>query len=1004
MIKRILSLFFAFLMCLSTVSVLAAEEAAQTEETPLPFTDVAPEDEAYDAIKYLTEKKIINGISTTEFAPEGNLKREEFAKILSGAFNLTNTSGAPVFTDVPYSSWYGKYTALAAASGLMMGVSDSQFGVGQTLSRQDLAVTLKRFADANKIRLEAENTVLYADSAQVSDYAAEAVTTLSSTGIMTAEENNCFEPAAEATRADTAVAVYNLMTLAEEQAADEEEVELVDFPGAKKLVREGPEPFIVEEAPSIEILHEDFEDNDYGILDFAYQAPGITVETEGGIDNSGCLKMNDTPHNGYFRFISGELNPGDYLTVEYNLRASNATAAKKIGGVGFAVYNGDTGEWMAETGNPIGLNNTVKETDWMSATSIVCIPTIENAPRPSSYRIHLVLQQNDKSADVWIDDVTLRKTIFSPMETVLMYPNYKGIIKGEGGKGDIRVRVFLMEQNGAYDLSTMNYTAEVVDENDKVYMATESSVVTDAMDVYFSSESLPMGGDYYVRSKLTDKETGELIQKSEWTIRKREKDFTTEYWVDEYNRLHLNGEPILQTRMYNTGGGAGNYEEAMNCVNSSAGHNLDVIAETGFGWTSLQSNPNSPWYEVFDEAAKHGIRWKCSVGSFRLDLGVINPSREGWTPTTLINAMYDHINFTKSLDNLSDYYMFDEENAVLYGEQFKYRNDIIAALDLDHPTNNAIDDMRLERPGVHAKTADICAIDNYPIFGLEDDDFKSFYTKLVAFRDSIPGRPYFIINQAFGWKSRGHLRETTQQEFRNQVFHSLCGGVCALDAYAYHDLKVDWPDTWEESYEGYMEVYDEVETIAPIYLSIEPKPYYQVRGAGEWLTHMSRRYDGKSYIFAVNCERAEKTAKFHLDGVTEMTGMYSKKTYKADEDGWITVDFDAIGTELFVYEQAEYKSPECELKYFGLMNEDGEGIVMTNSTDETPVIRVPECKKTVTFASVYSENAQLYLNGQAVEKEGEFSIEGIDAITVKVESEDGRFKTERTYRLERYAE
>ena len=108
---------------------------------------------------------------------------------------------------------------------------------------------------------------------------------------------------------------------------------------------------------------------------------------------------------------------------------------------------------------------------------------------PEYYNISARLYVGNIEGTVYYDNVRLSKIKFAPMDTVLMEPAYKGIIKGEGGIGDISLRAYINELNGLYDLSTMNFTAQIVDEDDKVYMKSESATVTAEMDVHFSSAS-----------------------------------------------------------------------------------------------------------------------------------------------------------------------------------------------------------------------------------------------------------------------------------------------------------------------------------------------------------------------------------------------------------------------------------------------------------------------------------------------------------------------------------
>ena len=131
-----------------------------------------------------------------------------------------------------------------------------------------------------------------------------------------------------------------------------------------------------------------------------------------------------------------------------------------------------------------------------------------------------------------------------------MTPNYKGIIKGEGGIGDIALRAYISDSNGYYDLNDFKIVTQIVDKEKNVLLKSESNTVTSVMDFYFSSDTLPMGGDFYIETILYWKESGEQLQMRDWDLHKREADFTTTIGFDEYGRVTKNGEPTFLIGSY----------------------------------------------------------------------------------------------------------------------------------------------------------------------------------------------------------------------------------------------------------------------------------------------------------------------------------------------------------------------------------------------------------------------------------------------------------------------
>lgn len=172
------------------------------------FRDVADSHWAFNAILHLTEKKIINGYDGS-FKPENNVTRAEFVKILCAAFGI-ETKDTLSFEDVEKDSWYAPYIAGAFSTGLINGDGD-KFNPNENISRQDAAVMVYRFAKHKEYEFMGVGSV-FNDDNLISDYAKEAVYALNSNGIINGIGNGYFEPMGNATRAQAAQIIYNMLT------------------------------------------------------------------------------------------------------------------------------------------------------------------------------------------------------------------------------------------------------------------------------------------------------------------------------------------------------------------------------------------------------------------------------------------------------------------------------------------------------------------------------------------------------------------------------------------------------------------------------------------------------------------------------------------------------------------------------------------------------------------------------------------------------------------------
>ena len=176
------------------------------------FYDVPPDHWAYEYIDYLGASGIVSG-NNGRFNPDDNVTREEFVKMLVDALELNPFDAQCSFKDVPETEWYYKYVASAYTCGVINGTDESLFGVGEPVSRQDIAVMTVRALDYKQILLEPvlSHFGYFFDSDSISDYAQDAVMTMYVSGFVSGDEDYRFNPHSPATRAEVAKIIYMLV-------------------------------------------------------------------------------------------------------------------------------------------------------------------------------------------------------------------------------------------------------------------------------------------------------------------------------------------------------------------------------------------------------------------------------------------------------------------------------------------------------------------------------------------------------------------------------------------------------------------------------------------------------------------------------------------------------------------------------------------------------------------------------------------------------------------------
>lgn len=188
--------------------------APETEEAEkVTFNDLDSVDWAKEAILYLAQNEIVNGVEKGKFAPNDFVTREQFVKMAVLAMQLHNEDAfTEQFIDAPKREWYNSYIANAVEHGIVYGIDDEHFGVGLEITRAEMAAIVYRAAlSTGKTLAGGEGCAPYADNDTIPDYARECVMALGEEGIMNGVGNGMFAPREKATRAMAAKVIYLLM-------------------------------------------------------------------------------------------------------------------------------------------------------------------------------------------------------------------------------------------------------------------------------------------------------------------------------------------------------------------------------------------------------------------------------------------------------------------------------------------------------------------------------------------------------------------------------------------------------------------------------------------------------------------------------------------------------------------------------------------------------------------------------------------------------------------------
>lgn len=170
----------------------------------IPFTDVKTGDWFYDSVGYVYSAGLMNGTSPTTFSPGQTTTRAMIVTILY-RYEGSPAAGASAFRDVPAGQYYTAPVAWAAANGVVNGYSTTQFGPNDTITREQMAAILYRYAQYKGYDVSGRADLsAYADGNRVSSYARDAMAWANQAKLINGVDARTLDPAGSATRAQVA--------------------------------------------------------------------------------------------------------------------------------------------------------------------------------------------------------------------------------------------------------------------------------------------------------------------------------------------------------------------------------------------------------------------------------------------------------------------------------------------------------------------------------------------------------------------------------------------------------------------------------------------------------------------------------------------------------------------------------------------------------------------------------------------------------------------------------
>lgn len=189
------------------VSVSFAGETEQPDEpaSDLPYRDVRANDWFYDAVKFVSDEKLMTGTGADTFSPNLSTTRGMIVSILYRLEGSPACDTPETFADVNDGDWYADAVRWAASERIVAGYSAEAFGPNDPITREQLASILYHYTEYKGGDVTARADLSsFADGDSVADWSRETVEWANAEGLVKGQPGNLIDPQGQATRAQVA--------------------------------------------------------------------------------------------------------------------------------------------------------------------------------------------------------------------------------------------------------------------------------------------------------------------------------------------------------------------------------------------------------------------------------------------------------------------------------------------------------------------------------------------------------------------------------------------------------------------------------------------------------------------------------------------------------------------------------------------------------------------------------------------------------------------------------
>jgi len=205
--KRLLCVIISFVMLMGswTTTVMAKGN---------PFQDVSTSNWYYDYVMELNDRGLMVGTSAVTFSPKKMVTRVQFTAILHRLAGSPKATKKAPFKDVKKGAYYENAVDWAYENKIVMGLTDSVFGINESITREQMFTIMYRYANHQKIDTSARKELTqFSDRGTISKYAVNAIKWSLAEGISYGITDTQFKPFDTVPRAHCAAIICRFMEM-----------------------------------------------------------------------------------------------------------------------------------------------------------------------------------------------------------------------------------------------------------------------------------------------------------------------------------------------------------------------------------------------------------------------------------------------------------------------------------------------------------------------------------------------------------------------------------------------------------------------------------------------------------------------------------------------------------------------------------------------------------------------------------------------------------------------